>query len=105
MTEAIVVTAVFTPAEGQFDAVYSALLPAIAASHEEEGCEIYALHKAPDGTLVMIEKWESLAHHEAHDEAAAVAALIAALDGLLAAPVVVTRLIPLPAGNEIQGSL
>jgi hypothetical protein len=34
-----------------------------------------------------------------------VAALTAALEGKLASPVEVIRLEPLPAGNEIQGSL
>lgn len=105
MTEAIVVTAVFTPAPGKFDAVYQALVPAIAAVHEEPGCEIYAIHKAPDGTIVMLEKWESVELLDSHGEGEAVAALNLALDGLLQRPVEVTRLQPLPAGSEIQGAL
>lgn len=105
MTEAIVVTAVFTPADGKFDAVYEALVPAIAAVHDEPGCEIYAIHKAPDGTIVMLEKWESAELLDSHGAGEAVAALNVALDGLLQRPVEVTRLQPLPAGSEIQGAL
>jgi quinol monooxygenase YgiN len=105
MTEPIVVTAVFVPAPGQFAAVHDALRPAIAAVHEEPGCILYAIHGAPDDTIVMIEKWESAELLDAHGAGAAVAALNASLEGKLARPVEVTRLAPLPAGTEIQGTL
>lgn len=105
MTNSVVVTAVFTPAEGQFDAVYEALLPAIAVVHEEAGCELYAIHSAPDGTIVMIEKWDSAELLDAHGAGPAVEALNASLVGKLAQPVEVTRLVPLPAGTQEQGIL
>jgi len=105
MTEPIVVTAVFVPAPGQFDAVHAALLPAIAAVHEEEGCLLYAIHRAPDDSIVMIEKWDSAALLDAHGAGDAVAALNASLEGKLARPVEVTRLEPLPAGTDLQGTL
>ena len=105
MTNPVVVTAVFTPAPGQFDAVHEALLPAIAAVHEEPGCELYAIHRAPDDTIVMIEKWESAELLDSHGAGAAVAALGAALEGKLARPIEVTRLVPLPAGTDLQGVL
>ena len=105
MTNPVVVTAVFTPAPGQFDAVHEALLPAIAAVHEEPGCELYAIHRAPDDTIVMIEKWESAELLDSHGAGSAVAALNASLEGKLARPVEVTRLVPLPAGTDLQGVL
>ncbi|MET4638401.1 putative quinol monooxygenase [Mycetocola sp. 2940] len=105
MTEPIVVTAIFFPAPGQFDAVHDALQPAIAAVHDEPGCILYAIHRAPDDTIVMIEKWESADLLDAHGAGEAVAALNASLEGKLARPVDVTRLVPLPAGTEIQGTL
>jgi quinol monooxygenase YgiN len=105
MTSPLVVTAHFVPADGQFDAVHEALLPAIAAVHEEPGCILYAIHRTPENTILMIEKWESAELLDTHGAGPAVAALNAALDGRLARPVDVTRLEPLPAGNEIQGSL
>jgi quinol monooxygenase YgiN len=104
-SDPIVVTAVFTPKDGQFDAVVEALRPAIAAVHEEPGCILYAIHQAPDGTIVMIEKWESAELLDAHGAGAAVAGLNAALEGLVAKPTEVTRLIPIPAGTDTQGAL
>lgn len=105
MTEPIVVTAIFVPAPGQFDAVHEALLPAIAAVHQEPGCLLYAIHRAPDDTIVMIEKWESAELLDSHGAGPAVAALNASLEGKLASPVDVTRLKPLPAGTREQGTL
>ncbi|RLP73537.1 antibiotic biosynthesis monooxygenase [Mycetocola manganoxydans] len=105
MTDPIVVTAHFVPADGHFDAVYEALLPAIAAVHEEPGCILYAIHRTPENTILMIEKWESAELLDTHGAGPAVAGLNASLEGKLARPAEVTRLEPLPAGTEIQGSL
>ncbi len=101
----VVVTAVFVPNPGRYDEVVEALRPAIAAVHEEPGCELYAIHRDPDDTIVMIEKWESEELLDAHGSGPAVAALNAALEGKLAKPVEVTRLVPLPAGTPQQGTL
>jgi quinol monooxygenase YgiN len=82
-----------------------ALRPAIATVHGEPGCELYAIHDAPDGTIVMIEKWTSVRDLDDHGAGEAVRALNASLEGLLASPTEVTRLVPLPAGTEDQGRL
>ena len=105
MSPPVVVTAYFRPASGQHDRVVEALRPAIAAVHEEPGCELYAIHDAPDGTIVMIEKWTSVGELDDHGGGQAVRALNASLEGLLASPVEVTRLVPLPAGTGEQGLL
>ncbi len=105
LSDPVVVTAVFYPAEGSKEAALAAVEPAIAAVHWEPGCLLYALHDAPDGTLVMIEKWESVAHLDQHGKGEAVAALHTALDPHLAAPTKVTRLVPLPTGEESKGAL
>jgi quinol monooxygenase YgiN len=105
MSTSVVVTAYFYPAAGQHDQVVEALRPAIAAVHEEPGCELYAIHDTPDGTIVMIEKWSSVGELDDHGGGEAVRALNASLDGLLASPTEVTRLVPLPAGTEKQGQL
>ena len=105
MTNPIVVTAVFFPAPDQHDAVVAALQPAIAAVHAEPGCELYAIHDSPDGSIVMIEKWDSAELLDAHGAGPAVAALNASLEGKLAQPVLVTRLVPIPAGTDEQGLL
>ena len=101
----IVVTAVFTPEEGAFDQVVEALRPAIAEVHEEPGCLLYAIHEAPNGDIVMIEKWESVERLDAHGAGVAVERLNASLDGLLKKPVEVTRLTAIPAGTSAQGEL
>jgi quinol monooxygenase YgiN len=105
MSTPVVVTAIFEPNPGQYDAVVEALKPAIAAVHEEPGCQLYAIHRDPQGTIVMIEKWDSAELLDEHGAGPAVAALNASLEGLLARPVEVTRLVPIPAGTDVQGLL
>jgi len=104
MSDPVVVTAVFFPAEGQRAAVVEALRRGIPAVHEEVGCELYAIHDAPDGSIVMIEKWSTEADFDAHSTAAPVVAIRESLVGLTAAPTVVTKLVPLPVGDE-RGAL
>jgi quinol monooxygenase YgiN len=105
MSTPIIVTAVFEPAPGQYDAVVEALKPTIAAVHEEPGCELYAIHNDMHGVIVMIEKWDSEQLLDEHSAGPAVAAQQAALEGLLARPIEVTRMWPIPAGTEEQGLL
>jgi quinol monooxygenase YgiN len=105
MSAPVVVTAYFRPEPDQHDRVVEALRPAIAAVHDESGCELYAIHDAPDGTIVMIEKWTSVEELDDHGRGDAVAKLNANLKGLLASPVEVTRLVAIPAGSEQQGQL
>ncbi|MEO5318157.1 antibiotic biosynthesis monooxygenase [Arthrobacter sp. CC3] len=101
----IIVTAIFTPIGGAFGKVVEALSPAIAEVHQEPGCLLYAIHEAPNGQIVMIEKWESTELLDAHGEGEAVKRLNASLEGLLETPVEVTRLGAIPAGTESQGKL
>jgi quinol monooxygenase YgiN len=101
----VVVTAYFHPAPGQHDQVVEALQRAIPAVHEEPGCELYAIHDAPDGSIVMIEKWSSVGELDDHGAGEPVRALNASLAGLLASPTEVTRLMPLAAGTNEQGQL
>ncbi len=104
-SEPIVVTAVFTPLVGRRDELVRRLEPAIAEVHEEEGCILYAIHDAPDGTIVMIEKWASEELLDAHSAGNPVRRLSEAIADVIAAPVAVTRLRPLPAGTPEQGAL
>ncbi|WP_114559776.1 putative quinol monooxygenase [Desertihabitans aurantiacus] len=105
MSEPVVVTAYFHPLPGKHDAVVEALHPAIAAVHAEPGCQLYAIHRAPDDTVVMIEKWSSEEYLDVHGSGGAVATLNENLEGLLARPVEVTRLRPIPSGTPEQGQL
>lgn len=101
----VVVTAYFYPRQGTRDRVLAALEPAIAGVHEEDGCELYAIHDAPDGSIVMVEKWTSAALLDAHGQGDPVKRLTIALDGLLERPVAVTRLAPIPVGHPAKGAL
>ncbi|MDP9983939.1 quinol monooxygenase YgiN [Pseudarthrobacter oxydans] len=101
----IIVTAVFTPIHGAFDKVAAALTPAIAEVHQEPGCLLYAIHEAPNGQIVMIEKWQSADLLDAHGDGDAVKRLNSSLEGLLEVPVEVTRLVAIPAGTASQGAL
>lgn len=101
----IAVTAIFTPKDGAFDQVLAALSPAIAEVHKEPGCLLYAIHEAPNGQIVMIEKWETAELLDAHGEGEPVKRLNTSLEGLLEEPVEVTRLTPIPAGTPHQGEL
>ncbi|MFC0678500.1 putative quinol monooxygenase [Lysobacter korlensis] len=103
--EPVVVTAVFTPVEGMRDELVRRLEPAIAEVHQEDGCILYAIHDAPDGTIVMIERWASEDLLDAHSQGQAVGRLSAAIADVIASPVVVTRLRPIPAGTPEQGVL
>lgn len=99
MADPVVVVAIATPVPGQGEAVRDALLAAVPPVHAEPGCERYALHARADGALVMLERWSS---QEAGEN---LRVLGAALDGHLAAPLDVTVLQPLPAGDHERGAL
>lgn len=101
----VIVTAVFTPKDGAFNRVAAALSPTIAEVHGEPGCQLYAIHEAPSGQIIMIEKWDTAELLDAHGAGDAVKRLNATLDGLLQGPVEVTRLSPIPAGTAHQGML
>lgn len=105
MPDTVVVTAVFAPQQGRQEEARSAILGALADVHAEAGCELYALHDAADGTLVLIEKWESVDLLDAHGRGEPVARLSGAVSGLLEKPPVVMRMTPLPGGDPAKGLL
>lgn len=95
----VIVTAVFHPAAGARERLIAAMRRGIEAVHAEPGCELYAIHDAEDGTVTMLEKWTTAADLDAHAEGEAVALLNADIEGLLASPVLVTKMTPLPMGS------
>lgn len=62
----IVAIARLFPKPGHTADLLAALEAASPAIHAEQGCELYAGHEAPDGTIVMIEKWTTQADLDAH---------------------------------------
>ncbi|MET3932183.1 putative quinol monooxygenase [Arthrobacter sp. OAP107] len=101
----VVVTAVFHPRDGKKEQLAKALQESIPAVHAEEGCLLYAIHDAADGTITMIEKWTSPELLGAHAKGPAVAALDAAVDPLIDSPTTVTTMTPINAGTDTQGAL
>jgi len=104
---AVVVVATVSPKPGEEQAVREAILAAIPQVHAEPGCVKYALHEAiGDSTdLVFVEQWESVEALAVDGKSPALAELGAALKGRLAKPLEVTRLTPVPAGTDTQGTL
>ncbi|MDN5751634.1 MAG: antibiotic biosynthesis monooxygenase, partial [Pseudonocardia sp.] len=70
-------------------------------------CELYALHRSGRGKegLVVVEKWSSVNALGAHGAGAAFATPSATVKDLLAEPLGVTVMAPLPAGDEKLGRL
>lgn len=98
----VVVVATIVPVEGQHEAVKAALLDAVPAVHEEDGCELYALHEKDD-RLVMIEQWSSAEALAVHSRGAAPAELGPKLAGLTVGPADVVVLTAVPAGDPAKG--
>ncbi|MDR1431763.1 MAG: antibiotic biosynthesis monooxygenase [Propionibacteriaceae bacterium] len=102
----VVVTAIFYPKPGKKQELVAALAKAIPAVHAQDaGCRLYAIHDAADGTITMIEKWDSAELLQTHSKSAATAALNAAIAEVIAKPTLVTKMEPIPAGTAEQGLL
>ena len=100
----IVVVATITPKPEHTDEVAAAFAEIIPQVHAEDGCELYALHRAGD-QLIMIERWASPGALDKHSKGAALAALNPALRGKLTGPAQIVVSHPLPAGDPAKGQL
>jgi quinol monooxygenase YgiN len=105
VSEPVLVHVRLQPAEGRHEEVEAVLRTGIAAVHQEDGCLLYSLHRDDDGNFVVLEKWESLEHLQVHALGPAVGGLSQGLDGLLARPMEVTGLLPVPVGHAAKGAL
>jgi quinol monooxygenase YgiN len=101
---AVVVVATIVPKAEHRDEVIAALQATIEHVHDEDGCELYALHQAAD-RLIMVEKWASQEALHTHRDGAALAALGPLLAGKVAAPAEVIVAQQLPAGDQVKGQL
>ncbi|HEY5361272.1 MAG TPA: putative quinol monooxygenase [Streptosporangiaceae bacterium] len=100
----VVVVATIRPLPEHVDAVIAAFAEVIPQVHEEDGCELYALHQTDD-RLIMIEKWTSPEALQVHSQGPNLAALNPKLAGKVAGPpeVIVARAVP--AGDPAKGQL
>lgn len=99
-----VIVATFTPKPDQLDQVENVLRELIPMVHEEDGCELYALHRGPD-RLVFVENWRDSAALRAHSTGPSLVSLRERLEGLLAAPPDVQILEAVPAGDPNKGAV
>ena len=100
----VVVVATITPLPEYREDVIAAFTAIIPQVHDEDGCELYALHADAD-RLVLVEKWASPDALATHSKGAALAALNPTLAGKVAAPPEIIVLDPVPAGDPAKGQL
>ncbi|MFI5083650.1 MAG: putative quinol monooxygenase [Streptosporangiales bacterium] len=100
----VVVVATIVPRPEHRDEVIATISETVAKVHEEDGCELYALHQADD-RLVMVEKWTSADALRAHSRGAALAAQAPILAGKLTGPAEIIVLQAVPAGDPAKGQL
>ncbi|HEU0165858.1 MAG TPA: putative quinol monooxygenase [Thermomicrobiales bacterium] len=93
-------TAVFHPREGATAELVEAFQGVIPPIHEEDGCLLYSIHAADDGTITMIEKWATQEDLDAHSVGEPVARLREAIAPYLSSPAVVTAMTPIPVGDS-----
>ncbi len=100
----VVVVANLIPAEGQMDAVEAILTSVVPAVHEEDGCELYALHRADD-RFVFVERWRDADALAVHGAGATIKAMRERLAGLLVPGPAMMVLDAVPAGDPVKGAL
>lgn len=79
----ITVVATITVQLDSRDVIVKALLQAVTASRQEDGCEYYALHEDTEHPerLVMLERWRDEAALATHAEGPAFKTLMKVMDG------------------------
>ncbi|CAJ1506036.1 putative quinol monooxygenase [[Mycobacterium] burgundiense] len=100
----VVVVATMTAKPESVDAVRTACTEAIAAVHDEPGCQLYALHET-DRTFVFIEQWADAEALKTHSTAPAVAKMFGAIGEHLDGAPDIKMLTPVVAGDPAKGQL
>jgi quinol monooxygenase YgiN len=97
----ITIVATIHPRPEARDEAISVLSEAIAASHSEDGCNVYALHTVKDdpSKLILLEHWDSEERLEGHRNASHLAEMRTKLPQLLASPSEVQYLADIEIGN------
>ena len=93
-------------AEGKADEVVAAFEACMTATHQEEGCLTYALHRdnANPNHFVHVERWRSQADLDAHFKQPHMAPIAQALE-LLAEPPQIYFCEPVEVGDASKGLL
>lgn len=99
-----VIVATIRPKADQKEAVLEALKTAAAATHQEPGCEVFAIHESRE-ELVIIESWADKDSLKAHETNEAFLTLIKSVSTLLSEPLNVRVLRPVIVGDPAKGAL
>jgi quinol monooxygenase YgiN len=104
--QVVVAATVHVKPESQDEAL-TAITTAVEATHGEDGCIAYALHRDRDEPtrFVIIEKWATPEALTDHGTTPHLKALFGALGPLLAAPPTITYTTPVPVGDAAKGIL
>ena len=104
---AVVVVAVFEAKEGEEDRVQSTLSEAVTATHSEEGCLKYALHRDRNEPrrFVLVEMWSSQEALDTHLGQPSLIPIIELAEGALENPIQMWVCESLPTGDPAKGSL
>jgi len=102
----VTVIATFTVKEEHEDEALSILKGVVEASHGEEGCLLYTLHKATNKpqTYSIVEKWRSQDDLHAHFGQPHMQPMTQAVD-MLAEPPRILFCEPVSVGDESKGQL
>jgi quinol monooxygenase YgiN len=99
-----VLVATISAKPDQIEAAVAALQDIVPAVHDEDGCELYALHRGPD-RLVFIEKWRDQPALDGHRTAKNVQTLRQRLSDLGIGVGDVQVLEGIPLGDSDKGAL
>lgn len=100
----VVVVASFTAKPESVDAVRESCKKAIAAVHEEPGCQLYSLHET-DRTFVFVEQWADAEALQVHGTAPAIGTLFGEIGEHLDGAPDIKVLQPVVAGDPAKGQL
>jgi len=100
----VIVVATLTVKPESVDTVRDACKRALAAVHEEPGCELYALHES-ENVFVFVEQWADADALKTHSTAPAVTAMFGEIGEHLDGAPDIKMLTPVPAGDPAKGLL
>ncbi|BBX07217.1 putative quinol monooxygenase [Mycolicibacterium aichiense] len=100
----VVVVASFTVKPESVDAVREACKKAVAAVHDEPGCDLYAVHEG-DKTFVFVEQWADEDALKTHSTAPGVTTLFGEIGEHLDGAPDIKMLTPIPAGDPAKGQV
>jgi quinol monooxygenase YgiN len=102
----LVVVAVLSAKPGSGPGVIAAFREVSPPVHDEPGCELYAAHLEQGGdTVVMVERWSTRKHLDAHAAGVPLARLNELVADLLERPYDVWFLDGVPLGAAAKGSI